>query len=176
MPKGHPSSLLRISRICILISRSGEMHCQSILYSIHSLGAQRYHHLMFFHSSMFPLPPGFSADLCSSMFNVLLILLHRPFVSEGHLHSTSRSIPANSFVVCAQAATRIVQLLRTYEKTFSIRHAPYLIAYATYVSATIHVRIAAQLGPGSEAYTCLRTCLNVFMKNQETNWVRLAPS
>ncbi|KAL5315859.1 hypothetical protein ACEPPN_016732 [Leptodophora sp. 'Broadleaf-Isolate-01'] len=52
----------------------------------------------------------------------------------------------------------------------SLQHAPYLIAYATYVSATIHVRIAAQLGPGSEAYTCLRTCLNVFMKNQETNW------
>ncbi|KAG4443078.1 hypothetical protein IFR05_001404 [Cadophora sp. M221] len=115
------------------------------------------------------VPPPHVLSL-HSMFNVLLILLHRPFVSEGHLHSTSRSIPANSFVVCAQAATRIVQLLRTYEKTFSIRHAPYLIAYATYVSATIHVRIAAQLGPGSEAYTCLRTCLNVFMKNQETNW------
>lgn len=106
----------------------------------------------------------------SAMFNVLLILLHRPFVSEGHLHSMSPSIPANSFALCALAATRIVQLLRTYDKTFSIRHAPYLIAYATYVSATIHVRIAAQLGPGSEAYTSLRTCLSVFSKNQETNW------
>ncbi|KAH7324009.1 fungal-specific transcription factor domain-containing protein [Rhexocercosporidium sp. MPI-PUGE-AT-0058] len=115
------------------------------------------------------VPPPHVLSL-HSMFNVLLILLHRPFVSEGHLHSTSRSIPANSFVICAQAATRIVHLLRTYDKTFSIRHAPYLIAYATYVSATIHVRIAAQLGPGSEAYTCLRTCLNVFVKNQETNW------
>jgi hypothetical protein len=104
------------------------------------------------------------------MFNVLLILLHRPFVSEGHLHSISPSIPANSFVVCALAATRIVALLRVYDKTFSIRHAPYLISYATYVSATIHVRIAAQTGPGSEAYTALRTCLSVFNKNQETNW------
>ncbi|XMA20414.1 hypothetical protein WAI453_013205 [Rhynchosporium graminicola] len=108
--------------------------------------------------------------LPSSMFNVLLVLLHRPFVSEGHLHSTSRSIPTNSFVICAQAATRIVQLLRIYERTFSIRHAPYLIAYATYVSATIHVRIAAQLGPGSDSYAYLRTCLSVFVKNQETNW------
>jgi hypothetical protein len=104
------------------------------------------------------------------MFNVLLILLHRPFVSEGHLHSISPSIPANSFVVCALAATRIVQLLRIYAQTFSIRHAPSLIAYATYVSATIHVRIAAQLAPGSEAYTSLRTCLSVLNKNQETNW------
>ncbi|KAL2075144.1 hypothetical protein VTL71DRAFT_86 [Oculimacula yallundae] len=115
------------------------------------------------------VPPPHVLSL-HSMYNVLLILLHRPFVSEGHLHSTSRSIPANSFVVCAQAATRIVQLLRIYERTFSIRHAPYLIAYATYVSATIHVRIAAQLGPGSDSYAYLRTCLSVFVKNQETNW------
>ncbi|KFY21975.1 hypothetical protein V493_06942 [Pseudogymnoascus sp. VKM F-4281 (FW-2241)] len=116
-----------------------------------------------------PVPPPHILSL-HAMFNVLLILLHRPFVSEGHLHSMSPSIPANSFVVCTMAATRIVHLLRTYDKTFSIRHAPYLIAYATYVSATIHVRIAAQLGPGSEAYTSLRTCLSVFSKNQETNW------
>ncbi|PVH83883.1 hypothetical protein DL98DRAFT_547184 [Cadophora sp. DSE1049] len=115
------------------------------------------------------VPPPHVLSL-HSMYNVLLILLHRPFVSEGHLHSTSRSIPADSFVVCAQAATRIVHLLRVYERTFSIRHAPYLIAYATYVSATIHVRIAAQLGPGSDSYSCLRTCLSVFVKNQETNW------
>ncbi|CZT52600.1 related to pathway-specific regulatory protein nit-4 [Rhynchosporium secalis] len=115
------------------------------------------------------VPPPHVLSL-HSMFNVLLVLLHRPFVSEGHLHSTSRSIPTNSFVICAQAATRIVQLLRIYERTFSIRHAPYLIAYATYVSATIHVRIAAQLGPGSDSYAYLRTCLSVFVKNQETNW------
>jgi len=44
------------------------------------------------------------------------------------------------------------------------------MSYATYVSATIHVRIAAQRDSGSEAHTCLRTCLNVFQENQETNW------
>ena len=110
-------------------------------------------------------------DAHSAMYNVLLILLHRPFVSEGHLHSMSPSVASNSFSVCAQAATRTIQLLRIYEKTFSIRHAPYLIAYATYVASTIHVRIAAQLGPGSEAYNSLRTCCSVFAKNQDTNWV-----
>jgi hypothetical protein len=36
---------------------------------------------------------------------------------------------------------------------------------------TIHVRIAAQLGPTSEAYNSLRTCVSVFAKNQDTNWV-----
>ena len=104
------------------------------------------------------------------MYNVLLILLHRPFVSDGHLHSTSPSIAIKSFVICATAATKIVQLLRTYDRAFSIRKAPYLISYATYVCATIHVRIAAQRGPASEAHACLQTCLAVFNENMETNW------
>jgi hypothetical protein len=105
-----------------------------------------------------------------AMHKVLLILLHRPFVSEGHLHSTSPSIPTNSFAICAMAATKIVQLLRIYHRTFSIQQAPYLMSYATYVSATIHVRIASQRGPGSEAHTSLATCLAVFARNEETNW------
>lgn len=103
------------------------------------------------------------------MHNVLLILLHRPFVSDGDLHS-SPSNAINSFLVCATAAKMIVKLLRAYETAFSIQRAPYLISYATYVSATIHVRIAAQREPGSEAHVCLATCLDVFKKNQETNW------
>jgi len=104
------------------------------------------------------------------MHKVILILLHRPFVSDGHLHATTPSIPVNSFMICAKAATQIVQLLRIYDQTFSIQHAPYLMSYATYVSATIHVRIAAQRGPRSEAHGSLSTCLMVFNKNQETNW------
>ncbi len=104
------------------------------------------------------------------MQKVHLILLHRPFVSEGHLHSASPSIPGNAFAVCAMAATKIVQLLRLYDRTFSIQHAPYLMSYATYVAATIHVRIAAQRDTGSDAHASLSTCLYVFNKNQETNW------
>lgn len=103
------------------------------------------------------------------MHNVLLILLHRPFVSDGDLHS-SPSNAINSFLVCATAATMIVKILRAYDAAFSIQRAPYLISYATYVSATIHVRIAAQRDAGSEAHDCLATCLSVFKKNQETNW------
>lgn len=41
---------------------------------------------------------------------------------------------------------------------------------ATYVAATIHVRIAAQREPGFEAHASLSACLYVF-NNQETNWV-----
>jgi hypothetical protein len=104
------------------------------------------------------------------MYNVLTILLHRPFVADGHLYNTSRAISVNSFMSCATAADDIVQLLRAYDKAFSVRRAPYLISYATYVAATIHARIAAKRGPGSHAHSSLETCLAVFQENQETNW------
>lgn len=71
---------------------------------------------------------------------------------------------------CATAADDIVKLLRAYDKAFSVRRAPYLISYATYVAATIHARIAARRGPGSHAHRSLETCLAVFRENQETNW------
>ena len=104
------------------------------------------------------------------MYNVLLILLHRPFVAEGHLYNTPHAISVNSFLTCATAAANIVKLLRAYDLAFSIRRAPYLMSYATYVSATIHVRIASKSAPGSEAHASLETCLAVFRKNQGTNW------
>jgi hypothetical protein len=103
------------------------------------------------------------------MYNVLLILLHRPFVADGHLYTTSRSLSVNSFLVCATAASHIVYLARVYDRAFSIRRAPYLMSYATYVNTTIHVRIAAKRGAGSEAHASLETCLGVFRENQETN-------
>ena len=71
---------------------------------------------------------------------------------------------------CASAASNIVHLLRVYDRAFSIRRAPYLISYATYVAATIHARIAAKQDVNSEAHSNLETCLAVFQENQETNW------
>ena len=106
----------------------------------------------------------------SALYDVLTILLHRPFVADGHLYNTSRSISVNSFMSCATAADDIVQLLRAYDRAFSVRRAPYLISYATYVAATIHARIAARREPGSHAHNNLHACLAVFRENQETNW------
>ncbi|KAI9148194.1 PrpF protein [Paramyrothecium foliicola] len=113
-----------------------------------------------------PPPHVFSLH---AIYNVLVILLHRPFVADGHLYSTSRSISVDSFMKCASAASNITNLLRAYHRAFSIRKAPYLISYATYVAATIHTRIAAKRGSGSSAYGNLMTCLSVFQENQETN-------
>lgn len=105
-----------------------------------------------------------------ALYNVLLILLHRPFVAEGHLHITDPSVAISSFTICTAAAARIIIILQAYDQAFSIRRAPYLISYATYVAATIHVRVAAQRGGGSRAHSNLWTCLDIFQKNQETNW------
>lgn len=103
------------------------------------------------------------------MYNVLVILLHRPFVADGHLYNTFRSISVDSVIKCSAAASSICSLLRAYHRAFSVRRAPYLISYATYVAATIHCRIAAKNGKGSTAYLNLMTCLAVFKENQETN-------
>ncbi|KAF4438260.1 hypothetical protein FACUT_5125 [Fusarium acutatum] len=50
--------------------------------------------------------------------------------------------------------------------SLSLLTAPYFISYATYVSATIHVRMAAQKSPGSQAHLCLRTCLEILSEQQ----------
>src|SRR5690349_7628478 len=105
-----------------------------------------------------------------AMSCVLRILLHRPFVEEGHLQTTDSKIARDSFASCTAAAKEIVYLVRRCDEVFSVSRAPYLISYSIYVAATIHVRIAAQKGPQSEAHACLLTCLFVFGKNQMTNW------
>lgn len=122
------------------------------------------------------LPEGYSGtgsstdrSSPSAMHNSLVILLHRPFVADGHLYSTSPSISVVSFMKCASAASNISNLLRAYHRAFSIRRAPYLISYATYVAATILTRIAARRRNDSTAHSNLATCLAVFEENQETN-------
>jgi hypothetical protein len=103
------------------------------------------------------------------MSNVIRILLRRPLVSDGQLHSASPTVALESFRICAAAAADIVKIGRLYDRAFKIQRAPYLVSYSTYVAATIHVRIAAKRGIPSEAHECLAFCLRVFDQNSETN-------
>lgn len=125
--------------------------------------------LRFGHGESKTTPPPHVISLLA-LYNVLLILLHRPFVAEGHLHTTDPSVAISSFSTCTIAASQIMRLLHAYDDAFSIRRAPYLISYATYVAASIHVRVAAQRGGGSRAHAKLRSCIDIFQKNQGTNW------
>ncbi|KAK4557109.1 hypothetical protein LTR86_006090 [Recurvomyces mirabilis] len=114
-------------------------------------------------------PPPHVLSL-AAMGNMVRILLHRPFVSDGHLSSIAPEVAKSCFNACAAAATEIVRIIRLYDQAFTIRRAPYLISYATYLAATIHVRIAATRSGWSEAHSCLQTCLTVFEDGAKTNY------
>ena len=103
------------------------------------------------------------------MYYVLQILLHRPFVSEGHLQSALPSVALDSFSSCVAAADNIAQYLDSFNRAHTFKKLPYFLFYASYVSATIHVRIAAQRQLESNAYVYLRTCFLVFDVNAEGN-------
>lgn len=104
------------------------------------------------------------------MWNALRVLLHRPLLSDGDLQTNFPTTSKSSFAACSEAATNIVDIVRLYDKAFSVRRAPYLISYATYVAATVHVRIAATQQASSQAHECLRACFFVFDQNSETNY------
>ncbi|KAF5866835.1 hypothetical protein ETB97_008639 [Aspergillus alliaceus] len=103
----------------------------------------------------------------AALYHTLQILLHRPFVSDGHLRSVSSSVATVAFEACVTAVEAIHDTLNTYSTTLSIGLAPYSVSYATYVSAAIHARIAAQNPRGSYAHKCLQNCLVILREHQQ---------
>jgi Fungal specific transcription factor domain/Fungal Zn(2)-Cys(6) binuclear cluster domain len=71
-------------------------------------------------------------------YHALIILLHRPFISNGALRRTT--VPANSWKKCTAAARNITSLALAYQSAYPLRRANYLLSYAVYVASTIHVR------------------------------------
>ena len=102
------------------------------------------------------------------MYYSLVILLHRPFVSDGDLNSISSLTAREAFSHCTVAAVKIHEVLEVYRKSsLCLKTVPYFISYATYVSGTIHARIAAQTGMESQAGKHLRNCL-IILTSQQT--------
>lgn len=106
---------------------------------------------------------------CRAIWHVLRILLHRPFVLDSDPNVRASQTTHACIEVCTTEAANIVQLVRLYDVSFSVRQAPYLISYATYVAATIHVRLASSSPPGSTAHESLAVCLTVLDLNSKTN-------
>jgi hypothetical protein len=104
-----------------------------------------------------------------AIWHVLRILLHRPFVLDSDPSVRASPTTHACVEVCTTEAANIVQLVRLYDVSFSVRQAPYLISYATYVAATIHVRLASSSPPGSTAHESLAVCLTVLDLNSKTN-------
>lgn len=76
-----------------------------------------------------------------ALYHSLVILLHRPFISDGHLRSTAT--PSLSWGRCTSAARHITTIALAWKTAFGLRGAPYLLSYAIYVACTIHVRNSA---------------------------------
>ncbi|KAL8948093.1 MAG: hypothetical protein Q9222_005696 [Ikaeria aurantiellina] len=111
-----------------------------------------------------PAPHTFMVIL---KFHVLQILLHRPFLSYGHIHVQLPNMALESFSACASAAESIGIYLACYERVHSFDRVPYFLLYAAFVSATIQVRIVAQRRTGTNAMAHLLTCLRVFDQNSK---------
>ncbi|KAI1612428.1 fungal-specific transcription factor domain-containing protein [Exophiala viscosa] len=84
-----------------------------------------------------------------ALYHSLVVLLHRPFVSDGHLRSTAT--PALSWGRCTCAARSITNIAMAWKDAYSLRGAPYLLSYAIYVACTIHVRNSAAEATGSQS-------------------------
>ncbi|OQE74588.1 hypothetical protein PENNAL_c0078G11886 [Penicillium nalgiovense] len=99
-----------------------------------------------------------------ALFNVLIILVHRPLLigHDGVINSTTAHESVNA---CTAAANQIVQILHDYSQHFSLSSAPYMLSYATYISATIHARIVAQKGSNSSVFQSLVLCRNILAEH-----------
>jgi hypothetical protein len=103
-----------------------------------------------------------NVTLLHTTYNSLIILLHRPFISNGHLHPTK--VPPTSWKRCTTAARNITNLVISYKSTYPLRKSPYLLSYALYVACTIHVHHSAATenatrGDASLLSICLK-CLD----------------
>lgn len=69
--------------------------------------------------------------------------------------------------MCTTAASQIVQIIRDYSQHFTVANAPYMLSYATYISATIHARVVAQMGRNSSSYPSLLFCRGILEEHQQ---------
>lgn len=101
--------------------------------------------------------------LLLTTYNTLVILLHRPFIFDGHLRPAT--ISEASRERCSIAARNTTCFAMNYQKMHSLRRAPYLLSYAVYVACTIHARNLAAVDPDkrSEYASALITSYNASM-------------
>jgi hypothetical protein len=104
------------------------------------------------------------ANNCSCLYHISVILLHRPYFTRGHLFNEAQA--PHSFGKCAKASIRLAHIVNTYSHAFTVRRAPYFIAYSAYVALTILLRLAAYQTEGSVSQQCVHACL-IFLEESE---------
>lgn len=99
-----------------------------------------------------------------TMYWSLMIILHRPFIRNGHLWTANIST-GRSWECCVMAARNITSLALAYQTAYSLRRANYMLSYAVYVACTIHarnqvVRESTKRGDLSSPLTVCLRCLD----------------
>ncbi|KAF5535025.1 hypothetical protein FPHYL_13286 [Fusarium phyllophilum] len=92
-----------------------------------------------------------------NVYHSLIILVHRPFISDDYLRSTATS--GRSWEHCTVAAKCITSIASVYKSTYGLNGAPYVLAYTVYVACTIHVRNAASRSQSGDHLSMLRSSL-----------------
>ncbi|KAF5544249.1 Nit-4-like protein [Fusarium napiforme] len=92
-----------------------------------------------------------------NVYHSLIILVHRPFISDDHLRSTATL--GRSWEQCTVAARCITSIASVYKSTYGLNGAPYVLAYTVYVACTIHVRNAASQSQTRDHLTMLKSSL-----------------
>ncbi|EXA31351.1 hypothetical protein FOVG_17323 [Fusarium oxysporum f. sp. pisi HDV247] len=92
-----------------------------------------------------------------NVYHSLIILVHRPFMSDDHLRSTATS--GRSWEQCTVAARCITSIASVYKSTYGLNGAPYVLAYTVYVACTIHVRNAASQSQPGDHLSMLKSSL-----------------
>ncbi|KAH7317028.1 fungal-specific transcription factor domain-containing protein [Stachybotrys elegans] len=88
-------------------------------------------------------PPPMSPNIMvmHSLYHTLIILVHRPFISDGHMRAAGT--PLRSWERCSEASHHISHIVRSFRSAFTLASAPYVLGYTIYVACTIHVRNVA---------------------------------
>lgn len=71
---------------------------------------------------------------------MLHILLHRPFLPEGHLrhmHTQNTTSEPSHREICLSSALQIYELAKLYRNTFTLRRATYMFSYCLFCAASV---------------------------------------
>lgn len=101
------------------------------------------------------------------MHHLLIIVLHRPLLSDNHL--TQKAAQDHCLALCLEAALKLTCLIQCYAAAFTVRRAPYFIAYSAFVAATILVRVLSRNMTDQMCRERLIFCLTYLRDSEKVN-------
>lgn len=118
-----------------------------------------------------PVIPAPSTLSVTLMHHLIVILLHRPFLTQGHLYDAR--VAEHSLRTCTITAVKLACIIQHYSVAFTIRRAPYFVAYCAYVACTILIRVAHRvtiIGADADDFQhWLHILIEILRRSERTN-------